>query len=70
MNIARKIESQNLKVIRGERGTDKRLDRLFALTLVLIGLISTLFEHDLTFLIITLFISLPLTFSKKRFTEL
>ncbi len=70
MNTARKIEEQNFKVVKGNKGINKRVDRVTATVIVMIGLIASVIEHDLSLLIVVLFISLPLFFSKKRFVEL
>lgn len=70
MNTARKIENQNFRLIKGRKSTYKRLDRLFAAILVLIGFSATLVDGNVALLIITLFISTPLVFSKKRFVQL
>ena len=69
MNTARKIENQNFQLVKGN-ANNKRLDRFFAIILLTLGFVTTLFEGDLIMLVMTALISLPLVFSKKRFVEL
>lgn len=70
MNTARKIENQNFKVVKGNKGFNKHIDRFFAFVLLLIGLLVSIVERDVSVLIVLLFVSLPLVFSKKRFVQL
>ena len=70
MNTARKIENQNFQLVKGNVNNNKRLDRFFAIILLTLGLLTTLVDGNLMIIILTVFISLPLVFSKKRFVQL
>ena len=66
MNTARKIENQNFQLVKGNVNNNKRLDRFFAIILLTLGLLTTLVDGNLMIMILTVFISLPLVFSKKN----
>ncbi len=65
-------DRNNFKVIkgRGNKKVNKRLDRLCAIALLLIGVVAFLVEKDLIVLTTMLFISTPLIFSKKQYVHI
>ena len=44
----------------------RRKNRLYALLFILIGTLSIFIEYDITFFVFTLFIGIPMFFSKKN----